>query len=151
MRAVAAAAVLTLTSCATILRGPNETFSVASRPEGAAATITCASGIRVTDTTPARLTIPRKADGCSLTIDRPGFRPKLIAIDRGVSGAFWVNFATIGAASMGVLLAEPSDASLPAAWAAGAVAATGFLIDRLTGAAFSHDPIEVEVELETAH
>src|SRR5712691_7133317 len=86
-----------LSSCATITHGPNEVISVESNPSGANATIRCAGNISASGTTPAHLTIPRKADGCNVNIEKSGMKTRNIELERGFSGEYWFNLApTIG-------------------------------------------------------
>src|SRR6266404_720740 len=86
-----------LSSCATISHGSHEVISVESSPAGASATIRCAGNISVSGTTPARLTIPRKADGCNVNIEKSGMKTQNVQLERGFTAAYWLNFApTLG-------------------------------------------------------
>ncbi|HUP49149.1 MAG TPA: hypothetical protein VNA04_10210 [Thermoanaerobaculia bacterium] len=141
-------AFLLLAGCGTVIHRADQPVFVDSRPPGATATVVCGGGIRVSGTTPARLAIPRRGRACQLRVESPGYETARLELDRQFSGGFWGNFGVMGALGLGVLLAEPSDASLPAAWGASAIGAGGFLIDRLTGRAWSHDPEEIIIDLE---
>src|SRR3954452_9802574 len=86
-----------LSSCATITHGRGEVISVESNPSGATATIRCAGNISASGTTPARLTIPRKADGCNVNIEKSGMQTRNVELERGFSAAYWTNLApTLG-------------------------------------------------------
>lgn len=139
---------LLLTGCGTLLHSPTESVAVESRPAGANATIRCDGGVTASGVTPASLLIPRRADGCTLLVERAGFHPQTLAIERGFSGAYWLNFVTVSVVPFAILVSEPSDATLPAAWGGSLLAASGFLIDHFRGTKYSHDPAAVTVELE---
>ena len=68
MRMMLALSLLLLTACATMTHGPMETIAVDSQPRGAAASIACDGGVHVTGTTPAKLVIPRRVDGCVVEV-----------------------------------------------------------------------------------
>src|SRR5882757_639918 len=107
-----------LSSCATITHGSNEVVSVESNPSGATATIRCAGNISVSSTTPARLTIPRKADGCNVNIEQSGMKTQNVQLERGFTGTYWLNFVpTLGlpiyVISEGIIF---SSGSAPAGW-----------------------------------
>jgi hypothetical protein len=141
-----------LSSCATITHGRDEVISVESSPPGASATIRCASNISVNGTTPARLTIPRKADGCNVNIEKNGMKTQNVQIERGFTGAYWLNFAPmlgfpIWVFSEGIWASGSSGAG----WLiVGLAGATGLIIDRATGAIYDHDPHVINVTLQPA-
>jgi len=140
-----------LCSCATISHGPNEVVSVESSPSGATATIRCAGNISTSGTTPARLTIPRKADGCNVNIEQSGMKTQNVPLERGFTGAYWMNFLpTLGlpiyVLSEGIIF---STGSAPAGWLIiGLAGAAGFVVDRVTGAIYDHDPHVINVTLQ---
>jgi hypothetical protein len=140
-----------LCSCATITHGPNEVVSVESSPSGASATIRCAGNVSVSGTTPARLTIPRKADGCNVNIEMSGMKTQNVQLERGFTGTYWLNFVpTLGfpiyVISEGIFW---SSGSAPVGWLIlGVAGAAGFVVDRVTGAMYDHDPHVINVTLQ---
>jgi hypothetical protein len=143
------AAVLLLTGCGTIMHGPNETIRVDSKPDAAQASIRCAGGVEVSGTTPASLVIPRRADGCSLSVDKAGYATKTVTLERAWSGWFWTNFAIAGALPVGISVGfgTGSEEALAAGAAIGLGGAAGFLVDHFTGSKHAHEPKEIVVEL----
>ncbi|HUP46608.1 MAG TPA: PEGA domain-containing protein [Thermoanaerobaculia bacterium] len=139
---------LLLGGCGTILHGRSDDIFVDSNPSGAEARIICIGG-SARGTTPAKLTIPRRAHGCNLTVERDGYKAQHIGIERGFSRGYWANFAVGPVLFMGVMANRDSDLTYEAVGAllAGGV---GFLVDRMTGAKYDNDPEEIVVELEPA-
>jgi hypothetical protein len=139
-----------LSSCATISHGSNEVVSVESSPSGASATIRCAGNISVSGTTPARLTIPRKADGCNVNIEKSGMKTQNVQIERGFTGAYWMNFApTLGLPIYVLAVGLRGSDSTATGWLiVGLAGAAGFVVDRVTGAMYDHDPHVINVTLQ---
>jgi hypothetical protein len=143
-----------LSSCATMTRGRNEVISVDSDPSGANVTILCAGNISATGTTPARLTIPRKADLCRVDVEKSGMAAQKIQIERGFNASYWMNFVpTLGLPTYllvsGVWGATESSAN---GWlAVGLAGAAGLIVDRVTGAMYDHDPHVIKVTLQPQH
>jgi hypothetical protein len=139
-----------LSSCATITHGRDEVIGVESNPSGATATIRCAGNISASGTTPARLTIPRKADGCNVNIEMSGRKTQNVQIERGFTGAYWMNFApTVGLPVYIFSAGIGGSDSTAAGWlVAGVIGAAGVLVDRVTGAMYDHDPHVINVTLE---
>jgi hypothetical protein len=81
-----------LTSCATVTRGRDETITVDSNPPGANATIVCANNVSTSGITPARLTIPRRADLCRVDVEKRGMQTQKVQLERGINGRYWMNF-----------------------------------------------------------
>jgi hypothetical protein len=139
-----------LSSCATISHGSNEVVAVESSPAGANATIRCAGKISVSGITPARLTIPRKADGCNVNIELSGMKTQNVQLERGFTGAYWMNLApTLGLPLY--ILAEGifASGSTGTGWfIAGLAGAAGLVVDRITGAMYDHDPHVINVTLQ---
>ena len=136
-----------LSSCATISHGPNEVIAVESNPSGADATIRCAGNLSVSGTTPARLTIPRKADGCNVNIEKSGMKTQNVRLERGFTGAYWMNFAPSLGLPISIFAADLGDYS-PGWLAVGLAGAAGFIVDRVTGAMYDHDPHVINVTLQ---
>ena len=139
-----------LSSCATISHGSHEVISVESSPAGASATIRCAGNISVSGTTPARLTIPRKADGCNVNIEKSGMKTRNVEIERGFTAAYWLNFVpTLGLPIYVLSQGIWASGSGATGWViVGFAGAAGFIVDRVTGAMYDHDPHVINVTLQ---
>jgi len=140
-----------LSSCATITRGTNEVISVDSDPSGAEATIKCANYVTASGTTPARITIPRKADGCFLDVAKSGMKTQRLSMERGFNGSFWANFIPASAFPITVLytfLGDGSDSTAAFLAGVGLIGGAGFLVDRFTGAMYDHNPNVIKVTLQ---
>jgi len=139
-----------LSSCATITRGRNEVISVDSNPSGANATISCIGNISATGTTPARLTIPRKAEGCHINIEKSGMKMQEIQLERGINGSYWLNFIPTVGFPIGGLIQELGDSNnnAPGWFALGLAGAAGFVVDHFTGAMYDHNPGVINVTLQ---
>lgn len=135
-------------------RGRDEVISVDSDPSGANVTILCAGNISATGTTPARLTIPRKADLCHVDVEKSGMAAQKIQIERGFNASYWMNFIpTLGfpiyVLSSGIWGGNSGTAF---AWLAfGLAGGAGLLVDRVTGAMYDHDPKVIKVTLQPQH
>jgi hypothetical protein len=136
-----------LSSCATIAHGPNEVISVESSPSGASATIRCAGNISVSGSTPARLTIPRKADGCNVNIEKSGMKTQNVQLERGFTGAYWLNFGPSLGFPIGIFASDFGDYN-PGWLIVGLIGAGGFVVDRVSGALYDHDPHVINVTLQ---
>ena len=141
---------LLLTGCATTLNRPQETISVDSQPGGADAAIACAGAIRASGVTPARLTIPRIADGCVLKISKEGFGTRIVPMERGYSAPYWANFTLLpGLPTAFFVSGEGGGSATATAFGiAGLVGALGFVVDRSNGRAYRHFPDEFNEKLE---
>jgi hypothetical protein len=143
-----------LSSCATITNGTHEVISVESNPSGADATIKCNNKISVTGTTPAHLTIPRKAEGCRITVAQSGMKTESRDIERGFASAFWLNFIPASGLAFAPVVAfsdTGSDNVAGALLIAGVVGGVGFIVDRLSGAMYDHNPHVIKVTLQPEH
>jgi hypothetical protein len=139
-----------LSSCATITHGRNEVISVESNPSGATATIRCAGNISASGTTPARLTIPRKADGCNVNIEMSGRTTQNVQLERGFTAAYWMNLApTLGLPIYIYSVGLSGSDSTAAGWLIlGIAGGAGLIVDRVTGAMYDHDPHVINVTLQ---
>jgi hypothetical protein len=139
-----------LSSCATMTHGRDEVISVESNPSGANATIRCAGNISARGTTPARLTIPRKADGCNVNIEKSGMKTRNVELERGFTATYWLNFGPTVGFPIAVLGSAFGDrGGNYTAWlAVGLFGAAGFVVDRVTGAMYDHDPHVINVTLQ---
>ena len=143
-----------LSSCATITNGTHEVISVDSNPSGAEATIKCNNNISASGTTPAKLTIPRKADGCRITVAQTGMKTESIDLERGFTSSFWLNFVPASGLAIGTVAAfsaNGSDDVISALFIAGFAGGIGFIVDRLSGAMYKHDPNVAKVTLQPEH
>lgn len=143
-----------LTSCATLTRGTNEVITVDSNPSGAEATIKCANNITASGTTPARLTIPRKAESCRVDVEKSGMQTQKILLERGFNASFWLNFVPASGLPIGILAlftGNGSDAAIETVFVAGIAGGVGFAVDRLTGAMYDHEPNVIKVTLQPEH
>jgi len=150
MRRLSAAVVvvLLLTGCGTVMHGSRDTLFVDSKPDGASASIACdRKGTATSGVTPAKLVIERKAEGCRLTIEKPGYRTERIDLEKTFTGAFWANFA-IGPVLATATIMNGRDFGYDTI---GAILAGGvaFLVDQMTGAKYAYEPKEIVVDLES--
>jgi hypothetical protein len=144
-----------LASCASIRHGTNEVISVDSSPSGANATIKCTNNISASGTTPARLTIPRKADGCRVDVEKGGMKTQTIQLERGFDSAYWLNFipasglplGTIAVFTTGSLFGGPPD-YVGVLLVAGIIGGVGLIVDRANGAMYDHNPNVIKVTLQ---
>lgn len=148
MRLILVAASICLTGCGTVMHGSRQTLFIDSKPDGATASIACARGVGVSGQTPARLVISRKADGCRLTVEKQGYRTRQIELDKSFTGAFWANFAFSPLLATATLV-DGGDFGVDTA-AALLSSGVAFLVDRMTGARYKHQPNEIVVALEGA-
>jgi hypothetical protein len=142
-----------LSSCATITNGTHEVISVDSNPSGAEATIKCNNKISASGTTPARLTIPRKADGCRITVAQSGMKTESRDIERGFASSFWLNFIPASGLAFAPVVAfgSGSEDAAGALLVAGFVGGVGFIVDRLSGGMYDHNPHVIKVTLQPEH
>ena len=145
-----------LTSCATVTRGRDEVISVDSNPSGAQATIACAGNVSASGETPARLSIPRIADGCRLQIAKSGMQSQSLNLARGINSHYWLNFVFFAGVPVGGVVwyaGNTSQESTGGVVAVGGVVLgiTGFIVDHATGAMYDHDPNVIKVTLQPEH
>ena len=139
-----------LAACATVIQGPNETINVDSQPRGAAASITCDRSVRVTGTTPAKLVIPRKVDGCVVEVSGND-HTKRVTLHRGYSGRYWSNFAflsTIPVAGAVAIGGNGGNSVGTLAWSGVALSGIGFIVDAASGSMYDRDVHDVFVDLQ---
>jgi hypothetical protein len=77
-----AAAALSLAACATVTRGKNDSWQVASNPPGAR--VETSNGFSC-EATPCSMKIPRKAE-FTATISKPGYKPETVEVTHKVKG-----------------------------------------------------------------
>jgi hypothetical protein len=142
-------------SCASILHGTRQKVEVFTDPPGATAT---AGDQQVT--TPGVLKLPRKGKNTTIRIEKEGFTPKTIPLDRRTSGVVWLNFIGIpvgvyGGAYAGAASSNDNgwfgsleNVGKGAVVGGAAFPGIGFWTDFQTGAAYRLDPARVIVRLE---
>lgn len=152
-RLVALILIVSLTGCATIAHRAGETIDVRTDPAGADAVIECANGLRVSSVTPTRLVIPRKANGCVLSLAAAGLESRTIPLRRRVSGKFWAEFWT---GLPAIAIASTAGDGLEAIGTVvvfggiGTVALGAALVDLATQRFWAHQPDVVDVKMEPA-
>lgn len=110
-----------LAGCATILRSPTQSVSIASEPPGARATAEPGGG---SITTPGTLPLRRKRPG-TVRVEKVGYEPATIQLRSERDGEFWRNliflhpvaiivacFVDIGNGSAYVLAPDPATVTL---------------------------------------
>jgi hypothetical protein len=145
-RMLVALGAFALSACGTVMHGSRDTIFVDSKPDGAAASISCAGNVEARGTTPAKLVIPRKVQGCSVSVERAGYKTQRLDLDQSFSGAFWANFAFSPVlATATIINGRDFGYDTAAALLSSGVA---FLIDQYTGAKYTYEPKEIVVDLE---
>ncbi len=141
--------------CASIVHGTRQKVEIFTDPPGATAT----SGNQQV-TTPGVLKLSRKVKNTQIRIEKEGFAPKTILLERRTSGLVWLNFVGIPAGVLGGASAGAStsndngwfgglEQATKGAWVGGAaLPAIGFLTDFRNGAAYRLDPARIVVRLE---
>jgi len=133
-----------------MLHGTHQTVEIFTDPPGATAT----SGDQQV-TTPGVLKLVRKVKNAQIRIEKDGFAPKTVFLERRTSGLVWLNL--IGAPAGVVVgystsnhdgIAGGLNESITGGAAGAAGMGVGFLIDYGNGAAYRLDPARVVVRLE---
>ena len=153
-RVIALTLAVHLTGCATIAHRSGEAIDVRSDPAGADAVIECANGLRVSSVTPTRLVIPRKANGCVLSLGAPGVTPQMIQLRRRVSGKFWSEFwIGVPAAAIASSAGDGGLEEIGTVVVFGSIAVVALgaaLVDLASQRFWAHEPDVVDVKLEPA-
>lgn len=145
-RVFVALAAVAFTACGTVMHGSRDTIFVDSKPDGAAASISCAGNVEARGTTPAKLVIPRKVQGCSVSVERAGYKTQRLELEQSFSGAFWTNFVFSPVlATATIINGRDFGYDTAAALLSSGVA---FLVDQFTGAKYTYEPKEIIVDLE---
>jgi hypothetical protein len=144
--------------CGTIVHGGSQRLPVTSTPPGATARVACNDGTSAQVTTPAALVIPRNAEGCTVTVEKSGYRPENVALRRGKSAAMVGNVGTSAVgAIVGVIagavtcaVAHTNSSTFDTCAAAGGVAGLLFpgWLDARTGAMYTQHPDRIDVVLQ---
>ncbi len=154
---VPAAALLVLTSCATMVNGRYQDVKVDSYPAGAAIAVDCGKASHDGGTTPTTLRLPRRAEACTLKLSKAGYREREFVFERQLSRAVSAN--TVAAAPVAVVTAVAgaivaselalSDDVIGFGWDVGLTlgSAPGRQIDKQTGGAYKWVPGDVFIVL----
>jgi len=149
------ALLLSAGGCASVFHGTRQRVEVFTDPPGAIAT---AGGERVT--TPGVLKLPRKDKNTEIRIEKEGFAPKTIRLERRTSGLVWLNFigipvgvfggayAGLGSSNDNGWFGNLENAGKGAVVGGVSFPGLGFLADFQSGAAYRLDPARVIVRLE---
>ncbi len=139
--------------CASVFHGTRQKIEIFTEPPGATAT---AGDQQVT--TPGVLKLPRKVKNTEIRIEKEGFAPKTVLLERRTSGLVWLNLIGVpagvaagaigGAASSGDSWAGLNNAAAGAVAGSALVPATGFWMDFQNGGAYRLEPARVVVRLE---
>jgi hypothetical protein len=139
--------------CASVFHGTRQSVEIFTDPPGATAT---AGDQQVA--TPGVLKLPRKVKNTEIRIEKEGFAPKSVLLERRTSGLVWLNVigvpAGVAAGALGGAVSASDvwnglDNAKVGALAGGAlVPAAGFWMDYQNGAAYRLDPARVVVRLE---
>jgi hypothetical protein len=143
---VAAASVLALLSarCATMSNGPAQRIHVDSVPSGSTVqTSDCGPGSTATATTPATISVSRRATQCRLYFTKPGFAVHTINMNRRIA-----RDEAGRPAVFGQWCAECDSAEMILmSWAYALILVPSLAVDYATGAMYELDPPRTVVQL----
>jgi hypothetical protein len=145
-RMVLGLVVLGVAACATFTSGSRETIHIDSKPGGATATISCENGFHAVETTPAAISIARKAGECTVRVTKDGFEEAVIAVTPAVNPAYFLNLWTI--AMPVVELYQGLRGNPAGAQAAILFGVARWGVDPLTGAIHRHLPSVIDSTLQ---
>jgi CxxC motif-containing protein len=114
--------ILCLTGCASVVNHTTQQIPVDTDPSGANVFVDC--GDVKNDpklVTPAVVTVQRKADHCSISFEKPGYRPAEVTLAKSMSGWYLGNIVLGGF--------------------------IGLIVDASNGAMYKRTPSEVKVSL----
>ena len=155
---------LTALRCGTVVHGGSQRLPVSSNPPGATARASCSDGTSAQATTPGTIVVPRNAEGCTVTVEKSGYRTETVSLRRGKSAAMVGNVGTsvvsgaagavvgvLGCAAAGVRGSFFGNSSTLDACAAGG-ALLGLLfpgwLDARTGAMYTQHPDHIDLVLQ---
>jgi hypothetical protein len=98
---------LSLSACASVVHGTRQEIEVHTDPPGALA---MAEGQSVT--TPGVLNLQRKLKDASIRIEKDGYRPEVVRLNRSLSGALWWNLVLIPAGAAAGWATTPDQSGL---------------------------------------
>jgi hypothetical protein len=138
---------LLASGCATAFHGRSQKVEVVTSPPGAIAE---ALGQKIR--TPGMLRLPREAPFVQIRIQKEGYSPQIVRLDRTGSGAVWWNLAGIpvglAAGVAGSTLGSLGSNSTAGGLGGAGLAGLGFAADYSSGAAYELVPRKVVVRLE---
>ena len=102
---------LSLSACASAIHGTRQKIEVHTDPPGALA---MAEGQSVT--TPGVLNLQRKLKDAAIRIEKDGYRPEVVRINRSLSGALWWNLVLIPTGAAAGWAATPEESGLDHMW-----------------------------------
>ena len=117
---LAAAELLLLTSCASVIHGTRQTIPVASVPSDAKVYV---QDVHVA-TTPGKIEVRRKDEGITLRFEKDGYKSVEVQLSRKLSGAAFGNLALGGV--------------------------IGLIVDFSNGAAYKQTPSQISASLQQA-
>ena len=149
-RLAVAVLALSLSACASAIHGTRQKIEVHTDPPGALA---MAEGQSVT--TPGVLNLQRKLKDAAIRIEKDGYRPEVVRLDRSLSGALWWNLALIPAGAAAGWATTPDQSGLDYMFEKeenGAIAAVilpliAFGGDFVVGGAYRLDPPYISITL----
>ena len=149
-RLAVAVLALSLSACATAIHGTRQKIEVHTDPPGALA---MAEGQSVT--TPGVLNLQRKLKDAAIRIEKDGYRPEVVRLDRSLSGALWWNLVLIPAGAAAGWATTPDQSGLDHMFEReenGALAAlilplVAFGGDSVVGGAYRLDPPYISITL----
>jgi hypothetical protein len=149
-RLAVAVLALSLSARSSAIHGTRQKIEVHTDPPGA---LTMAEGQSVT--TPGVLNLQRKLKDAAIRIEKEGYRPEVVRLDRSLSGALWWNLVLIPAGAAAGWAATPEESGLDHMFEReenGALAAVilpliAFGGDFLVGGAYRLDPPYISITL----
>ena len=149
---------LTAAGCGTVIHGGSQRLPVSSNPPGATVRASCTDGTSAQASTPGALVLPRNAEGCTVTVEKSGYRTETVALRRGKSAAMVGNIgasvvgATVGVITgvLGCAVVGGKGSTLDTCAAGGGLIGLLFpgWLDARTGAMYTQHPDRIDVVLQ---
>lgn len=139
----AIAVLLATSGCATLLHGTTQKVRIQTDPAGATAT---AGGQTIR--TPGVLRLSRRSAFVEVRIEKDGYTPQVVRLDRTGSSAVWWNLTAIPAGvAVGVAGGNLGNFVQRGAFGGAGVAAVAFAADYSAGGAYELVPARIVVKL----
>jgi hypothetical protein len=104
------AALLLSARCATISHGTTQPILVESDPSGAVVSLSCVQGsVPNLGSTPVTIDVERKSKSCAIGVEKPGYEPTHVPLQRTFSGAYVGNLLVGGVVG---LVADAADGAM---------------------------------------
>jgi hypothetical protein len=131
-----------LSGCATTTQGPLQRISIGSDPPGAEIDARrCGISIGRTKT-PATILVSRRATDCEIVLERIGYYPVIVSLNREISGTIAGNLNAFE-------IADCSDCPRVRTGIAAFIGAlAGFLVDAGSGAMYELQPADIFIDLD---